>query len=452
MAKRRPDLLVFLFLFSSLLFPFRPVSLRALPVVPDLDLTPEGLNHLYDRAGTRGPSPLQPLPGRFAPLKSALPGPQARQVPFHEITLPRTVFPPDAVGPSAAPHLVRAIDHTRKSLKIALYSFSLQEVLEAIERAAARGVRVQVLLDEKHVYPQTARGPPAAGGPQAQRTPQIQALLDNPKIEVRTLRGLGNYGHMHNKVALFDDVLVKYGSYNWSRTAENLNYENANFSAEQDRLTAYLAYWRWMWKNGSPEDRPGSTPIQGKPPRDAAYGVQFHGHAFPKTVFSPKGGIAWQIIRAIRYTQGSVDLAMNNFYHQELASELASAKARGVRIRLILDETQSRKMPLMKFFKEKGFDVRVLPGRTGGPYDDKAALALKFSPEAELEAEGLGSMMHHKYAVFDGALLETGSFNWSFNGELNSFENANFSDDSADIAEYQEDFNRLYAKAKPPVE
>ena len=138
---------------------------------------------------------------------------------------------------------------------------------------------------------------------------------------------------------------------------------------------------------------------------------------------------------------------MNSFYNQQLAKELLSAKQRGVKIRLVLDLTQSRRMPLMKFFKENEFDFRVLPGRTGHPYGETRQKTVDLS--TLMNKESKGSMMHNKYAIFDGTLLEMGSFNWSNNAEYNNFENANFIDDPRDVATYQTDFERLYKKAKP---
>ena len=54
---------------------------------------------------------------------------------------------------------------------------------------------------------------------------------------------------------------------------------------------------------------------------------------------------------------------------------------------------------------------------------------------------------HHKFAIFDGRLLVTGSYNWTDAAESRNLENALFLDDPALIARYGEWFDRQFAGA-----
>ena len=53
-------------------------------------------------------------------------------------------------------------------------------------------------------------------------------------------------------------------------------------------------------------------------------------------------------------------------------------------------------------------------------------------------------VLHHKFGLYDGELLETGSYNYSVNANLNNFENLLFSTSSDDLAGYQAEFDSLY--------
>ncbi len=59
--------------------------------------------------------------------------------------------------------------------------------------------------------------------------------------------------------------------------------------------------------------------------------------------------------------------------------------------------------------------------------------------------------MHNKYVILDGKLLETGSFNWSVNGNVNSFENMIFVNDVQAIEAYQAMYDGFYSEATVPV-
>ena len=52
---------------------------------------------------------------------------------------------------------------------------------------------------------------------------------------------------------------------------------------------------------------------------------------------------------------------------------------------------------------------------------------------------------HDKFAIFDGRLLVTGSYNWTSSAEAWNYENALFLDDPALITRYAVRFERLLA-------
>jgi len=143
--------------------------------------------------------------------------------------------------------------------------------------------------------------------------------------------------------------------------------------------------------------------------------------------FSPNGGIRDQLIRRINHSRATIDVAVYSFTSGPIAQALADARRRGVRIRVIRDRRQSsNKHDENSFLESQGIPVKVLSG---------------------LPPHGI---MHHKFAIFDDKTVETGSFNWTVNGERSSHENALFFDDPSLIKAFDQEFERLWKEARAP--
>jgi len=142
--------------------------------------------------------------------------------------------------------------------------------------------------------------------------------------------------------------------------------------------------------------------------------------AEPDVYFSPNGGIRDRLLRAINHTKATIDLAIFDFTSGELAGALLAARERGVAIRIVADARQAQgKHSEVPFLLEKGLKVRLARGNARG-------------------------IMHHKFAIFDGKLLVTGSYNWTDSAERFNHENAIILDDPVVIGRYQVSFERLY--------
>lgn len=121
--------------------------------------------------------------------------------------------------------------------------------------------------------------------------------------------------------------------------------------------------------------------------------------AEPEVYFSPTSGIRDRLLRAINHTKGTIDLAIFDFTSSELAGALLAAKERGVEIRIVADARQAQgKHSEIPWLLEKGVKVRLARGNGRG-------------------------IMHHKFAIFDGKLLVTGSYNWTDSAERFNHEN-----------------------------
>lgn len=337
------------------------------------------------------------------------------RVAFNGQSFERTLF--TARGEKVSASLVRAVDASRAKVYASLYALTLPGVTDALARAKGRGLDVRVLFDYGHAVPSLGGTPSAEGA-----APQLERLV-KAGIPVRLLRGTNSYGIMHNKFALFDGALLETGSFNWTTAADDFNHENALFRDDAPLLAGFSAYWDWMWAQGVPyeEQKPGQP--AGAPPA-CADGATLNGKTFPVCAFSPAGGTEALLVRAVDAASSRAHVAMFSFTSEPVVQALARAKARGVEVLVALDKGQAARSPAGKALREAGVEVRLLTGPGGD------------------------GMLHDKFAVFDG-LVETGSFNWSKNAELNSYENAVFSSDPADAAAYEGEFQKLWAEGEP---
>ena len=145
--------------------------------------------------------------------------------------------------------------------------------------------------------------------------------------------------------------------------------------------------------------------------------------AAPEVYFSPGGGVRDRLLRQINLTKSSIDLAIFDFTSGELAGALLAAHARGVAIRIVADARQAR-----------------------GKHSEVPSLVAGGIPVREVRGRGHG-IMHHKFAIFDGRLLVTGSYNWTDSAEARNFENVLFLDDREIVARYARLFERLLRAA-----
>src|SRR5206468_7941378 len=137
--------------------------------------------------------------------------------------------------------------------------------------------------------------------------------------------------------------------------------------------------------------------------------------------FSPKAGTSARIVQEINQTLSAIDIAMYSFTRDEIVDALIAAKNRGVTIRILVDSSQA---------DGTGSDIVRL---------EASGFLLK-----RTKGGGGGGILHDKYAIFDGRLLVTGSYNWSTNAEENNDENAVFLRNMAVIAAFQTNFDSMW--------
>ncbi len=116
-----------------------------------------------------------------------------------------------------------------------------------------------------------------------------------------------------------------------------------------------------------------------------------------EVAFSPNGGGAKLIIKAIGETKQSIKVQAYSFTNVEIAKALLAASKRGVNVRIILDKSQKTdKYTSATFLANSGLLVRI---------DDDFAIA------------------HNKIMILDDENIITGSFNFTKAAEERNAEN-----------------------------
>ncbi|MBI3553187.1 MAG: hypothetical protein HY077_11880 [Elusimicrobia bacterium] len=414
---------------------------------------------------------------------------KANDIEFNGGVLPSSAFRPEDPIEEL---LIRAIGLSKKSIRLGLYEFNLEGVLDALRQARKKNpsLKIEIVMDRSHVYTTGKDHTGKARKP----SPEVMALLDEG-FDVKVLKGERN-GIQHNKYALFDaeDLeagggLVVFGSYNWASTAEHNHFENVIFRNGNElgpngepfgkiRLRNYLAYFDYQRGLASDVDRDALAEVlsTGKdkeaetagagednevgleaaseggvrkskmppPPMDPSLLVDLNGEKFQLEYYSPQGGILDAWLRAIRAAKSSIDIGMFGFYSREAAEEIvatikkAEAASGGVKVRLVLDAAQSMNakfdgVPVAQWFLEQGVDIKQLAG-------------------PNIDRDPMFEKQHSKFIIVDGKFLMTGSFNMSGAAENFNFENENVIVDPTDVARFVEWFERLYQRGWVPRE
>jgi len=135
--------------------------------------------------------------------------------------------------------------------------------------------------------------------------------------------------------------------------------------------------------------------------------------------FSPSPQPEQAIIEQLDSAQNSIHIAMYYFTDSDLAWAVVHAFERGVEVKVLLDEEQeTATYSKSRFLANRGIPVRLYGG------------------------EGI---MHNKFAVIDGQVVITGSYNWTASAGEKNEENLLVIDCAGLAQTYEAEFQRLWA-------
>lgn len=126
-------------------------------------------------------------------------------------------------------NIVKAINNADK-MEIAVYSITNPAITNSLIAAHNRGATIRIVTDRTQ-----AKGK--------------GSLVS--KIKAAGIPVLTNHKHKieHNKFAVFDDIHVVSGSYNWTTNASKYNSENCVFFDQQNKEFSYRFDYLWNLYN-----------------------------------------------------------------------------------------------------------------------------------------------------------------------------------------------------------
>lgn len=366
-----------------------------------------------------------------------------RTVAFNDARLPAFFFSPG----KGEDWLVTAIGAAKRSVDLSAFSLRSARIAEALLAAKARGVAVRVVLDRS----------------QMQSSGLFGDWLAYKGIDVRSIAGPNPganelYEKNHNKFMVLDRKLVESGSMNFTKNGALMNFEDGHFNADPTAAKAYGAFFAGLYGRAQPVSKPKDEPklptdeelvneVRGPPEPapapvpwaslPAARSVSFHGASLPSFAMRPHQPIAPLLIQAIGASRQTIRLALYELKLPELADALRAANKRGVDIEVVLDYPQAfpsgrdhagrprRRGPEVQAIIEAGIDVRLVRG------------------------VGSSGSMHNKFAIFDGKLLQVGSYNWAVTAEKAHYENVIFTEERSRIDFYQAYWRYLVGLSTP---
>ena len=124
--------------------------------------------------------------------------------------------------------IVQRLRAARMHVEICVFTISDDRISAEILEAHRRGVAIRILTDNEKEFD---------AGSDVDR-------LRRAGIPLRVDR---TSAHMHHKFALFDGGYLLSGSYNWTRSACDLNEENILVTTEPRLFTAYAEKFEALW-------------------------------------------------------------------------------------------------------------------------------------------------------------------------------------------------------------
>jgi phosphatidylserine/phosphatidylglycerophosphate/cardiolipin synthase-like enzyme len=144
-----------------------------------------------------------------------------------------------------------------------------------------------------------------------------------------------------------------------------------------------------------------------------------------EVLFTRAGSVAEVIERLAQAASTSIYAALYRLNHPRLARLLEDAFRRGVEVCLVLDHLKyDETRATRELLSNSRIPFRLLHGR-----------------------QGPRSKMHHKFAILDGRIVLTGSYNWTLESEEQNFEDLVILRDPQLVANYSREFGALWAEA-----
>lgn len=138
-----------------------------------------------------------------------------------------------------------------------------------------------------------------------------------------------------------------------------------------------------------------------------------------EVLFTPRDDVVGRLRGLIKQAGHTLDICLYTITDNRLARPIVDAHRRGVSVRILTECTKADAL---------GSDIEHMAD---------AGIPVKMD-DSEL------ALMHHKFALFDGAVVATGSYNWTRGAAEDNWENLIVTDDERVVSPFAKEFERLW--------
>ena len=301
---------------------------------------------------------------------------------------------PDADSLRNGPDLVlaTAIEEARLSVDLAVYSFSLWSIRDALLDAHRRGVQIRIVMESSN------------------RDRDVPQELIDAGIAIL---GDRREGLMHDKFVIIDRSEVWVGSMNFTVGGGYHDNNNLIRIRSQKLVENYQTEFDEMFVG----DHFGPDTIANTPNP-----VTFVNGTMIETYFSPDDGVSDVIVDLVSDADESIYFMAYSFTSDPISEAIQSRARDGVSVAGVMDHSQ-------------------VASNQGGEYDVFVQFGL------DVVEDGIEGLMHHKVFIIDEQIVITGSYNFSRSAEERNDENI-LVIYNTDIAEaFLDEFQRVRAQA-----
>ncbi len=141
-----------------------------------------------------------------------------------------------APGERCLQQIVHRFSQCRRTADVCVFTITDDRISRAILDAHRRKVAVRIISDDEKQHD---------AGSDVQKLREAGIPVKTDDMHGSAEPGLN--GHMHHKFAIFDGARLLNGSYNWTRGAADVNFENVVDTADANLIAAFAAEFARLW-------------------------------------------------------------------------------------------------------------------------------------------------------------------------------------------------------------
>ena len=342
--------------------------------------------------------------------------------------------------------VITQIKKAQKSIDLSIYSFSSKDIRQALIEQLNNGLTIRLIVHK---------------ATDKRIREFLQPLLNSGAV-IKYVSKIN-----HHKFMITDGVTLYNSSGNMSSSSRMGRYDENSFMCSNtcpQLVTSYQQEFNYLLHHGK---FLGIGPMpESLYRKQESISTLFTSRNFQpkhrgKTVtfkvdpLNPSGHVTSKLIEAIEMATSSLQVATGHFRSWPLFKALERAVQRGVKVELYMDaqeyisKSRHRKEQSKIASCIKAGDSEQHCSKSGIHYSRSAVAA---GIKARIKYYSIrwyfpkAPQMHSKYMIVDGKVLYTGSYNWSYNAEFNTFENIAIITDQNIVDKYQRNFKNIFTQ------